>query len=159
RGETRGRVKARPAQPIDRTVAADQSCRFAVPDHRIVFDAKCHCCSLAQTSLLLASVYSKIERKDTLVIGWPLQRLSMPQCARTSVRNAEMRYDHDWSAIMDGTQCRRINSSTPFSTRKLRSTSTFCCEAQRDGASRPLGKIRPTFRTRRSKFRLSAAER
>src|SRR5215472_8930221 len=33
------------------------------------------------------------------------------------------------------------------------------CEAQRDGASRPLGKIRPTFPTRRPKFRLSAAER
>ena len=35
-------IESRPAQPIDRTVAADQGCGFAVPDHRIIFDAQCH---------------------------------------------------------------------------------------------------------------------
>ena len=40
--ETRARVEARPAQPVDRAVATDQSCCFAVPDHRIVFDPQCH---------------------------------------------------------------------------------------------------------------------
>jgi hypothetical protein len=78
-GKAGSRVETGPAQPIDRAVAADQSGCLAVADQRIVFDAKCHCCSRAETSLLLASVYRKIERKDTLVIGGPLQHLAMPQ--------------------------------------------------------------------------------
>jgi hypothetical protein len=31
-GETRSGIKAWPAQPINRAIAADQSCRFAVAD-------------------------------------------------------------------------------------------------------------------------------
>src|SRR5882672_10180397 len=37
-GETCSRIEARPAQPVDRTVAAHQSRCFAVADQRIVFD-------------------------------------------------------------------------------------------------------------------------
>ena len=73
--------QTRPAQPVDRAVAADQSRRLAVAYQRVVFDSKCHCCSLAETSFLLASVYSKIKCKDTLVIAGSLQNLAMPQCA------------------------------------------------------------------------------
>lgn len=35
-------IKSRPAQPIDRAVAADQGCCLAVVNHRIVFDFECH---------------------------------------------------------------------------------------------------------------------
>src|SRR5260370_23949225 len=85
------RIKPRPAQPIDRAVAADQSRRLAVAYQRVVFDAKRHCCSLADASFLLASVYSKIKCKDTLVIGRPLQHFAMPQCpSRLVVTGAPM---------------------------------------------------------------------
>src|SRR5262249_40617085 len=41
-GKARGRIETGPAQPIDRAVAADQSCRLAVADQRIVFDWQRH---------------------------------------------------------------------------------------------------------------------
>src|SRR5260370_7569207 len=80
-GKARGRIKPRPAQPVDRAVAADQSCRLAVADQRIVFDSERHCYSLAEIPLLLASVSNKIESKNTLVIAGSLQNLPIPQCA------------------------------------------------------------------------------
>src|SRR5262249_43995520 len=45
-GEACGRIEARPAQPIDRAVAANQSRSPAVANKCIVFDAKRHCPSL-----------------------------------------------------------------------------------------------------------------
>jgi len=42
-GKARGRIETGPAQPIDRAVTADQSCRLAVADQRIVFDSQRHC--------------------------------------------------------------------------------------------------------------------
>ena len=41
------RIEARPAQSIDRAVAANQSSRLAVAYQCIVFDSKRHCFSLA----------------------------------------------------------------------------------------------------------------
>src|SRR6185369_8533058 len=41
-GEARIRVEARPAQPVDRAVTADQRGALAVADERIVLDAKRH---------------------------------------------------------------------------------------------------------------------
>jgi len=41
-GKARRRIETGPAQPIDRTVAADQGSRFAVADERIVFNSKGH---------------------------------------------------------------------------------------------------------------------
>ena len=35
------RVEARPAQPVDRAIAADQRGALAVADQRVVFDAAC----------------------------------------------------------------------------------------------------------------------
>jgi hypothetical protein len=43
-GKARGRIKTRPTQPIDRTIAADQGSRFAVADQRIIFDLQGHAC-------------------------------------------------------------------------------------------------------------------
>src|ERR1700722_11741924 len=40
RGETRSRRKRGPAQPVDRAIPRDQSCRLTVPDHAIVFDSR-----------------------------------------------------------------------------------------------------------------------
>src|SRR5262249_4781060 len=45
-GEACGRIEARPAQPIDRAVAANQSRSPAIANKCIVFDAKRHCPSL-----------------------------------------------------------------------------------------------------------------
>jgi len=71
--------------------SADQSCRLAVADQRIVLDSERHCYSLAENPLLLASVSNKIESKDTLVIAGSLQNLAMPQCAsRIVVTGAPM---------------------------------------------------------------------
>jgi hypothetical protein len=41
-GKARSRIKPRPAQLIDRAVAADHGCCLAVADHRIVFDFERH---------------------------------------------------------------------------------------------------------------------
>ena len=40
RGETSRTVEARPAHPVDGPVAADQSSRSAVPQHRIILDRR-----------------------------------------------------------------------------------------------------------------------
>ncbi len=40
RGKAGGAVEARPAQPVDRTVAADQRGAVAVADHRVVLDPR-----------------------------------------------------------------------------------------------------------------------
>jgi hypothetical protein len=45
-GKAGRRIEARPAQPIDRSVAADQSRRPAVADQCVIFDALCHCPTL-----------------------------------------------------------------------------------------------------------------
>jgi hypothetical protein len=42
RGEAGVGVEARPAQPIDRTVAPDQRGRFTIADESIIFDAAAH---------------------------------------------------------------------------------------------------------------------
>jgi hypothetical protein len=39
-GETRWRIKARPAQPVDRTIAPDQGRGMTVTDHRVILDAR-----------------------------------------------------------------------------------------------------------------------
>src|SRR5262245_65638934 len=52
RGEARRRIETRPAQPIDRAVAADQGRRLAVADQSVVFDAKRHGFSLTWWELL-----------------------------------------------------------------------------------------------------------
>src|SRR5262245_48605480 len=42
RGKHGAGIEARPAQPVDRAVAADQRGGLAVPDQRVVLDATCH---------------------------------------------------------------------------------------------------------------------
>ena len=42
RREECGRVETRRAQPVDGTVVADEGTTAGVPDHGVVFDAKCH---------------------------------------------------------------------------------------------------------------------
>src|SRR5438046_6518632 len=42
RGKARTRIKARPAEPVDRAVAADKGRRLAVADESIVFDPPRH---------------------------------------------------------------------------------------------------------------------
>ena len=42
RREARIRIEARPAQPVDRAVAADERGGVAVPDQRVVFDPSRH---------------------------------------------------------------------------------------------------------------------
>ena len=89
--KARSRIKPRPTQPVDRAVAADQRRRLAVADQRIVFDSERHCYLLAEVPFLLASAINKIESKDALVIGWPLEHLAMPQCpSRIVVTGAPM---------------------------------------------------------------------
>src|SRR5262249_46530443 len=83
RGKTRGRIKPRPAQPIDRAVAADQSCRLAIADQRVVFDSKRHCFR-PPSPHLLAPVGSEIESREALVIGRSLQHPAMPRCSSAS---------------------------------------------------------------------------
>ena len=39
RGKTRSRIKARPAQPVDRAVARNKRGAFAIADHGVIFDA------------------------------------------------------------------------------------------------------------------------
>jgi hypothetical protein len=41
-GKAGSRIETRPAEPVDRAVAADQGCRSAVADQRIVFDSQRH---------------------------------------------------------------------------------------------------------------------
>ena len=41
-GETGGRIKARPAEPIDRTVAPNEGGRLAIADDGIVLDVLSH---------------------------------------------------------------------------------------------------------------------
>jgi hypothetical protein len=36
-------IEAGPAQPVDRSIEADQRCALAVADHRVVFDVQRHC--------------------------------------------------------------------------------------------------------------------
>ena len=45
-GEAGGRIEAWPAQPVDRPVAADQSCGLAVTDQRVIFNRLGHYCSV-----------------------------------------------------------------------------------------------------------------
>ena len=42
RGEASGRVESRKTEPVDRTVAPNQGCGLAVPDQRVVLDARRH---------------------------------------------------------------------------------------------------------------------
>jgi hypothetical protein len=46
-GKAGGRIETWPAQPVDRSVAADQSTGLAVADQGVVFDSQRHCYSLA----------------------------------------------------------------------------------------------------------------
>src|SRR5262249_9272763 len=49
RREHRGRIKTRPAQPVDRTVAANERGGLAITDQRIVFDTAWHRGSQSKT--------------------------------------------------------------------------------------------------------------
>jgi hypothetical protein len=64
-GKARSRIETRPAQPIDRAVAADKSRRLAVAYQRVVFDAQRHCYSSAETSPLFTTVHRGIEDNAT----------------------------------------------------------------------------------------------
>ena len=45
-GNARSRIEARPAQPVDGTITADQGCRLAVADQSVIFDPLSHCVAL-----------------------------------------------------------------------------------------------------------------
>src|SRR5436190_18943665 len=51
RGEHRAGIKARPAQPIDRTVPADQRGRLAIANERVILNALPHCAGLLKVQL------------------------------------------------------------------------------------------------------------
>ena len=51
-GKTCARVEAREAQPVDRTVAADERSRLAIPDKRVVFDHR----NLTAEMILLSDI-------------------------------------------------------------------------------------------------------
>src|SRR5262249_42769043 len=50
-GKARGRVEARPAQPVNRAVTADQSSRLAITDQDIIFNSQRHYSSALRPSV------------------------------------------------------------------------------------------------------------
>src|SRR5215467_2506183 len=75
-GKTRSRIETGPAQPIDRAVTADQSCRLAVADQRIVFDSQRHCIFARRIAPSIAGVMRLIEPRlfRLAVLGALLRR-------------------------------------------------------------------------------------